>query len=528
MYLVTADEMREMDRRTIESYGVPGRVLMENAGLGATRVFCKQFSDLEGKRIGVVAGRGNNGGDGFVIARYLAFKGIRVKVYLLSERSRVKGDAKANLSLLEPLNIPVIQMPDRASFSSNITDMRHQDLWIDAILGTGLQSDVKGYFRDVIDFINSLNKPVFSVDIASGLDSDTGRPRGVCIRAAGTATFAFAKPGHVLYPGATYSGNLEIVEIGIPPHIADAVGPGQHLLTRESVRSYFEPRPPESHKGDTGHLMVIAGSPGKTGAAAMTAESAMRTGAGLVTLGIPRSLNLILETQVLEAMTLPLPETVDGLLDESALDAVLDQLAGKKCMAIGPGLGLSDSTTALVHQLVMESTVPLVIDADGLNSLAGHTRLLKNLDIPVILTPHPGEMSRLVDASVLEVQKDRIGCARAFAQRYGVHVILKGARTIISHPDGDAFINPSGNPGMASGGMGDVLTGMIAGLVAQGYSPRKASHAAVYLHGDTADALMRRAGPFGYLASDVMEAIPGCIRDLTGEGDGPENVGGGN
>lgn len=528
MYLVTADEMREMDRRTIESYGIPGRVLMENAGLGATGVLLKQFPDLETQRVGVVAGRGNNGGDGFVIARYLAFKGIRVRVYLLSECSRVKGDAKINLDLLGPLDIPVIEIPDQASLSAHFIEMRHQDLWIDAILGTGLQSDVKGYFREVIEFINSLNKPVFSVDIASGLDSDTGRPHGVCIRAAATATFAFAKPGHVLYPGATHSGNLEIIEIGIPPYIAEQVGPNHYLLTREEVRSYFDPRPPEFHKGNTGHLMVIAGSPGKTGAAAMTAISAMRIGAGLVTLGIPGGLNPILETRVLEAMTLPLPETVDGLLDESAFDAVLDQLPGKKCMAIGPGLGLSDPTTTLVHRLLRESTLPLVIDADGLNCLAGHTRILENLDIPIILTPHPGEMSRLVNESVAEVQKDRIGCARTFARRFGVHVILKGARTVIAHPDGDVFINPSGNPGMASGGMGDVLTGMIAGLVAQGYSPRKAAHAGVYLHGKAADALVRQTGPFGYLASDVMEVIPGCIRDLMCSDNGPVNVGGGN
>ena len=516
MYLVTADEMKEMDRRTIESFGLPGRILMENAGLGATQFFMERFKDISNKRIGVIAGRGNNGGDGFVMARYLAQKGMRVTVYLLSEKQNVQGDAAANLSLLLPLKVPVIEMPNAKAFAAHNTEMRHEAIWIDAIFGTGLRSDVKGFFREVIDFLNQLNRPVFAVDIPSGLNSDTGRPCGTCIRADATATFAFAKMGHFLLPGAEYTGNLKIIDIGIPPFIADGVKPLQFLLTPGLIRPVFQPRPPDFHKGDTGHILVIAGSPGKTGAAAMTAMSAMRAGAGLVTLGIPASLNPILETQVTETMTEPLPETKESVLGEASFNRIMALLSDKRCLAIGPGIGINPETKTLVRRLLQENKKPMVIDADGLNCLIGCTEMLRDFESPIILTPHPGEMARLIGTTAADVQRDRIHCARDFAQKFNVHVVLKGARTVIAHPDGSVFINPTGNPGMASGGMGDVLTGIIAGFIAQNHSPELATHAGVYLHGATADALSKNKGPFGYLATDVMNALPETIKTIAG------------
>ena len=524
MYLVTAGEMQKIDRFTIESFGIPGRILMENAGQGATQILFEKFGGLKNKKVGIVAGRGNNGGDGFVIARYLAQKGIKATVYLLSKRAMIKGDAAANLKLLDPLSIPVIEIPDKKAFSTHRTSMVHQEIWVDAILGTGLKSEVKGYFKGIIEFINSLNKPVFAVDIPSGLDSDTGQPCGACIRAQATATFAFAKTGLILFPGASYTGSLEIVDIGIPHHIAEEVDPKQHLLTTDLIGNYFKPRPSDVHKGDAGHLLLLAGSPGKTGAAAMTAMSAMRVGAGLVTLGLPNSINAILESQILEAMTFPLPETDDGMLGESSFNAIMELLSGKRCLAIGPGLGSAHETKSLIRRVIQESTVPIVIDADGINSLAGHTKILQNLKAPVILTPHPGEMARLVDSTAKNIQKDRVGCARNFAKRFNVHVVLKGARTIIAHPDGSVFINPTGNPGMASGGMGDVLTGIIAGLVTQGYSPETAAHAGVFLHGTAADAIADKTGPFGFLATDVMRAIPEQIGRLENRIEDRENT----
>ena len=514
MYLVTAAEMQEIDKQTIESFGLPGRVLMENAGMGATQILLKQFKCFINKKIGIVAGRGNNGGDGFVMARYLSQKGVGVTVYLLAQKSMVKGNAAENLNILSPLNIDVIEMPDQQSFLKHKTSMLHQDIWIDAILGTGLKSDVKGYFRKIIDFINSSDKPVFSVDIPSGLNADTGQPCGACIKAHTTATFAFAKTGHLIFPGATYTGNLEIVDIGIPDYIVKKVDPGQFLLTSEIVRTVLQKRSPETHKGNTGHLLIIAGSTGKTGAAAMTAMSAMRSGAGLVSLGIPKSLNSVLESQVLEVMTSPLPEAKGGILNESSFDKIMDLIPGKKCLAIGPGLGTAFGTKNLVIRIIQECGLPIIIDADGLNNLIDNVNILKNLKHPIILTPHPGELSRLIRKPVSFIQNDRINCARNFAKKFKVHIVLKGARTVIAHPDGKVFINPTGNPGMASGGMGDVLTGIIAGFVTQGYSPESATHAGVYLHGAAADTLAKNKASFGYLATEVMNAIPGEIQHL--------------
>lgn len=515
MDLVTAAEMQAMDRQTIEVYGIPGRVLMENAGRGAAQFLLARFAvPLARKTAAVIAGRGNNGGDGFVIARCLAQRGIRVNVYLLAQSSRVKGDAAANLALLAPLDVKVIEMADEKAFAAHKHALARENLWVDAILGTGLKSDVSGFFKTVIDFINSLNKPVLAVDIASGLNSDTGRPCGTCIRATATATFGFAKTGHWLYPGAEYTGQIEVIDIGIPRYIAQNINPRQHLLTSDDVQACFKPRARDAHKGTTGHLLVVAGSAGKTGAAAMTAMAAMRAGAGLVTLAVPESLQAILATRLLEVMTAPLPEDRPGIPAAAAVDAVGRLLPGKQCLAIGPGLGQHPSAGDFVRHLVAQSKLPIVIDADGLNNLAGHLDILKNLEAPVVLTPHPGEMARLMQTTAAAVQQDRIKCARDLATGCDVHVVLKGAATVIAHPDGRVFINPTGNPGMASGGMGDVLTGIIAGLMTQGLTPRQAAHAGVYLHGAAADVLAESIGPFGFLAGEVMHAIPGQIQKL--------------
>jgi NAD(P)H-hydrate epimerase len=507
-YLLTAEEMREMDRRTIESFGIPGRVLMENAGRGATRLLLETFGDLSGKKIGVLSGKGNNGGDGFVVARYLSQAGIAVTVYLLAKRDLLTGDAAANFALLAPLKIPVIEMSDEQAFFQHELS---QDIWVDAILGTGLSSDVKGYFKTVIEFVNASYKPVFAIDIPSGLNSDTGQSCGTCIRAKATATFAYPKIGHFLYPGAAYCGKVSVVNIGIPNFIAKEVNPKQYLLTPESFK--LVRRSPDAHKGQTGHLLVIAGSPGKTGAAVMTALSAMRAGAGLVTLGIPKSTNPIVETLGIEVMTCPLPETEDGALDESAYEKIMELFQGKQAIAIGPGLGQAEPTRKLIHQLVRTSKIPMVIDADGLNALSSD--ILKERKAKTVLTPHPGEMARLTGMTTADIQKDRILCARKFATELNVHLVLKGAGTVVAHPDGKIFVNATGNSGMASGGMGDVLTGVIGGLIAQGMPPEEAARAGVYLHGAAADKVARQIGSVGFLATEVMAAIPQIASDFS-------------
>jgi hydroxyethylthiazole kinase-like uncharacterized protein yjeF len=520
MYVVTAAEMREMDRQTIESFGIPGRVLMENAGRGAGDVLLRRFARRDLRRIGIAAGRGNNGGDGFVIARYLAQKGLSVTVYLLAAADQVQGDdAAANLALLTPLDVPVHEITDEDSLDAHKPLMAQQTLWVDAILGTGLKSDVKGFYRSVIEWLNASAKPILAIDIPSGLDSDTGQPLGICVQAHTTATFAFAKFGHLMFPGADATGHLETIDIGIPPHIVEKVNPLQHRLTSARIRQGWKPRASDAHKGTTGHLLLIAGSPGRTGAAAMAAMAAVRSGAGLVTLGIPESLNPILESQLLEAMTHPLPETPEGSLDGPAFEIIMTLLSDKKCLAIGPGIGTHPETGDLVRRVIAESPHPVVIDADGLNCLVGHMAILKSVGAPIILTPHPGEMARLTGKTADEIQKERMSIARDFAVNHHVHLVLKGAGTLIAHPNGHVFVNATGNSGMASGGMGDVLTGLIAGLITQGYSPEMATHAGVYLHGRAADTLASARGPIGFLAGDIINRIPEEIQHLLSETD---------
>ena len=518
MYLVTADEMQRMDRATIESFDIPGRVLMENAGRGATAFFLETIYRHHPGAVGIAAGRGNNGGDGFVMARYLRQQGIPVTVFLFSPSDRVKGDAAANLDLLNRMGVPVVEVADAAAFEAQKLKMHHQRTWIDAILGTGLSSEVRGYFRTIIDFINQQERPVFAVDIASGLNADTGQICGVGVQAAATATFGFAKVGHLAYPGRALTGQLKVIEIGIPPYIAAEVSCRQHLITPGNLKKEIPERSQAAHKGHNGHLLVLAGSPGKSGAAAMTATSAMRAGAGLVTLGIPTSLNPVLETMVTEAMTVGLAETSEGALDDSAFESIMSLTRNKRCLAIGPGMGTHPSTGRLVERLIQASPVPMVIDADGLNLIAANIAALSTCKAPVVLTPHPGEMARLSGRSTADIQSDRIGHARSFAQRYRIHLLLKGAATIVARPDGTVFINPTGNPGMAAGGMGDVLTGLIAGLITQGMGIGAAARTGVYLHGAAADRLAVKQAPQGYLASEVMDTLPRAMGELIGGG----------
>jgi ADP-dependent NAD(P)H-hydrate dehydratase / NAD(P)H-hydrate epimerase len=518
MYLVTSAEMQAMDRMTIESFGIPGRVLMENAGREAARVFRSHFPAVPGQSVGVLAGRGNNGGDGHVIARCLAAAGYVVRVFLLCASDRVQGDAAANLRLLSALGLPVFEVPDAQAFERNASRMKEVGIWVDAVFGTGLTHEVEGLFRQAVDFVNASGRPVLSVDVPSGLNADTGLPLGACIRARVTVTFGFPKIGLVVFPGAELSGRVEVADIGIPGPVADAVAPRQHLMRPEDVRRILPQRPADVHKGGCGHLLVVGGSPGKTGAAAMTATAALRVGAGLATIGTAAVLNPVMETLVLEAMTAPLPDGGTGCLGMPAAGALAALSRGKSCLAVGPGLGTAPETGEFVRHLVRSAGTPLVIDADGLNHLAGHLDALDGVEPPVVLTPHPGEMARLAGTAVADVQRDRIGSARKLATGHGVHVVLKGARTVVAHPDGSVFLNPTGNAGMASGGMGDVLTGAIAGLICQGVPPGEAARAAVFLHGAAADHLAATVGAIGFLAGDVLRELPSAIARLSREG----------
>jgi NAD(P)H-hydrate epimerase len=517
MVLVTAAEMQTIDRLTIGSFGLPGRILMENAGREAARVFLAHFAADARQGVGIAAGCGNNGGDGFVVARCLAQQGYPVRVFLFGTADRLRGEAADNLALLKPLAVPVAEIPDASALKERQAEMRRIAAWVDALLGTGLNADVRELFRDVIELINRCGRPVLAVDIPSGVSADTGQICGAAIRATVTATFGLAKIGHAVFPGAEMTGRLEVLDIGIPPHLVEQVAPRHHLLTAPRVRDGLPRRPADAHKGLTGHLLVVAGSPGKTGAAALTSLSALRVGAGLVTLGIAESLNPVMETLLLEAMTAPLPEHAPGVLGQGSLERLCTLAQGKQCLVIGPGLGTAPETGELVRSLIRRSPCPLVIDADGLNHLAGRLDGLENLPVDAVITPHPGEMARLLGTTAATVQRDRIGCTRNLAMSLKIHVVLKGARTLIAHPDGALFVNPTGNSGMAAGGMGDVLAGAIAGLIAQRVGVELAARTAVYLHGAAADALAASVGPWGFLAGEVMHSLPAEIARLQKE-----------
>ncbi len=513
MKAVTGETMRLLDRRAIEELGISGLTLMENAGKRCAEAIIEKFGRDDEQRAVIVAGKGNNGGDGYVIARHLKKKGWHVVVFVLVSQDEIRGDARTNLDLLT--DMPVLFCPDQGGLDRYATTLNEATVIVDAMLGTGLNNAVEGIFAEAIGIINNSARPVVAVDIPSGIDSATGQVLGCAIKADLTVTFATAKCGHVLFPGAEHTGRLKIADIGIPAELT-AAAEGYEFLDAATVRPLVKRRGRSAHKGDAGHCLIVAGSTGKSGAAAMAANSAVRGGAGLVTLAAPASLNGVLEVKTTEAMTLPLPDEGCGYLADGAAAAVAEAVTGKDAVALGPGVGRHPETARLVRKLAAETPLPLVIDADGLNALAEEPGvLLGKKSAIVILTPHPGEMARLAGISTAEVESDRIGTARAFAVKYGLFMVLKGAGTIIAAPDGAVVINGSGNPGMASGGMGDVLTGLLTALVAQGYEPFAACRLGVFIHGRAADLVAADKGEIGISAVDVQERIPYAIKELT-------------
>ncbi|MFH1091395.1 MAG: NAD(P)H-hydrate dehydratase [Pseudomonadota bacterium] len=505
MKFCTAAEMRRLDEKAILECGLPGVVLMENAGRGAAALVRRHFGDLAGKRVTVVAGRGNNGGDGYVMGRIFHGWGARVLIYILGLREQIKGDARINLDVVLKMGLEVVEIKDETRL--DLLNLDGSDLIIDAVLGTGLTSEVRGLYREAIGRINDSGIRVVAVDVPSGVDSDTGRIMGLAVKADLTVTFGLPKAGLLLPPGEELAGKLEVVDIGLPPHVLAEADPRKELLLEQDLR-LLKPRHRSGHKGHYGHVLIVAGSTGKTGAAAMCAEAAARTGAGLVTLAVPASLNPILEEKVTEAMTEPLPEELPGFLGPKALDRLLALAEGKSVLALGPGLGQTEGVIFVVRSLVEKCELPLVIDADGLNALAGRPELLKKVRRQAALTPHPGEMSRLSGQSTAEIVADRLGSAGSFAQAFGLVLVLKGYRTVVAAPDGRIFLNTTGGPYMASGGMGDVLTGLIAGLVSQGLNLLDASRLGVFVHGLAADETAAETGPFGLLASDLLPRLP--------------------
>lgn len=513
MFLLTAAEMAELDRRTIETVGLPGAVLMENAGRGATRAILARF----GRRpvpIAIVCGTGNNGGDGFVIARLLAGLGFRPRTALLGTRERVRGDAAIHLRALLGAGGTVDEVPDGAAFDRWCGSLGAPELVVDAIFGTGLRSEVTGLPRAAIEWLDRQSAPVVAVDVPSGVDASTGRVLGVAPSCELTVTFAFPKLAHVLPPGCELAGDVRVVDIGIPATLLEDARPRVRWLTSGEAARLVPFRPRQSHKGTFGHLLVIAGSRGLTGAATLAAVGALRAGVGLVTLGAPAGAAPPPERRAPEVMNAVLSDAGRGFLTETAFDEIGRLASTKQAVAVGPGLGRADETRALVRRLVRELPLPMVVDADALIAVADDPSCLLAAASPRVLTPHPGEMAQLLGMSAADVQTDRLGVARRFAREHGCVVVLKGAGTVVAHPDGSASINSTGNPGMSTGGMGDVLTGVVGALLAQGMPAGQAAELGVYLHGAAADRSACEVGRSGLLASEVADQVPRARDDL--------------
>ncbi|MEA3403709.1 MAG: NAD(P)H-hydrate dehydratase [Armatimonadota bacterium] len=504
MKLVTADEMREMDRRTIEEWGLPGLVLMENAGRAVARSCEELLEELTPGRVVIVAGRGNNGGDGFVAARWLHWAGYEVEVLLLAEGEELSGSAATNYQFAARMGVPIDEGADRALLDERLPGAA---LIVDGVLGTGIAGEVRGTARQAIEAMNAAEAPVVAVDIPSGVDADTGAVLGDAVRAHTTVTMALPKLGLYQYPGRERCGEIIVAPIGMGRELTDAEELPTNLTTAGDARRILPGRSPDMHKGDAGRLLIVAGSVGMTGAAAMTGLAATRAGAGLVYIACPKSLNDILEAKCTEVLTRPMPETPERSLALAAEEPIAKFAEGMDAMVLGPGLSQNGESAELARRLAARIELPTIIDADGLNAFAGRVEELADRPAPTVITPHPGEMSRLTGDTIGEIQGNRLAAARELAERIGAVVLLKGAGTVIAAPDGEAWVNPTGNEGLATGGTGDVLSGMIGAFLAGGSEALGAGVAAAYYHGRAAE-MAAPQDPRGLVPTHLLDVLP--------------------
>lgn len=499
--------MRKIDADSMRFGGIPGIVLMENAALACVNELEKY--GIDGRRIAVFCGKGNNGGDGFAIARHLHNRGAEVTVYAVCGTD-YKGDALTNYEIVQRMGIKLID----GGFEENAVRYADSaDIIVDALFGTGVRGVISGGAADVIRAVNNSRAYTLSVDIPSGVNGDSGEICGECVRADKTVTFGAYKTGLLMFPGCEYTGEIVVSDISIPQNIIDAQGIKINIADKQTVSALMPRRTENTHKGDYGKVLVIGGSTGMTGAPTMSAQAALVSGAGLVTAAVPETLNAIMEVKLTEAMTVPLRD-VNGMLSVTCMETLEEHIKRADAVLFGPGIGRGEDIRLILEDILQKCTVPLIIDADGLNALAQDADILKNAKCSVILTPHTVEMSRVCGKDPEYIEKNRLTVSAELAKKYGVTVILKGHHTVVTGSDGTQYINITGNSGMATGGSGDVLAGMTAAFAARGLCALDASVLAVYLHGAAGDAARDELGADSVTACAVIDNIHRAIKDI--------------
>ena len=506
--IVTAEQMRAIDQWAIEEMGIPGIVLMENAGKAIVGRLQKIIPEITSKKIIIFCGKGNNGGDGFVIARHLHQLGTNITILLAGKFADLKGDAKINAISAKNLKVPIQEL-NIENINRFDHKLRHADVVVDALFGTGLSKPASGFTEVVIKKINQHKKFCVSVDINSGVDSDSGLLIGPHVISDLTFALDSMKISHLIYPAAGAMKKVELLEIGIP--LLKDQDINIHLLEEKDIKKIFNARQPDSHKGNYGHTLVLAGSRGKGGAAGLTALAALRAGCGLCTLALPDTCQKAFELHPMEVMTLPLPETSSGTLSLKAKETIIQLLEGKTAVAIGPGLTTESETVQLIGEILPHIKCPLVLDADAINAFENNLNWMDKLK-SIVLTPHPKEMSRLTGMSTQEIQENRINITMEFVKKYSLVLLLKGAPSLIGTPDGNLYLNSTGNPGMATGGSGDVLTGIIAGLAAQNIPLEQATIAAAYIHGYSGDIFSANETQTSLIAGDLLRNLPQALK----------------
>jgi NAD(P)H-hydrate epimerase len=513
MKVISSDEMRTLNEMASEEYNIPSIVLMENAARSILDEIMKIRDSFS--RVIVLCGVGSNGGDGFALGRQLYNNGINIEMIVVGDPKKIKGDALINLEILKKLYIKIDNINDIGGINKLKNIVTKNDLLIDAILGIGIVGEIKDILKLVIETVNDLENTVISIDIPTGVDADTGYVKSVAINADKTISLMIPKFGNVLYPGAKYNGKLVIGDIGITPMIAEKLHLKTNIIEKKEVKKYLPKRIQNSYKGTFGRASIIAGSLGFTGAAILTCNAALRSGIGLIELFVPESIDAVISSNIIEVITIPLKEIRKGVIGINSISSIIKGIESFDVIAIGPGCGITNELFEIIKRIILETEKPIIIDADGLNVLSKDIEILKNKKSDIILTPHIGEMSRLTGLSVDEINDNKIEIVKNFAKEYGVILVLKSARTIVGFPNGEIYINLNGNSGMATAGAGDVLTGIITALVAQGIKSEEAAILGVFIHGYAGDVMAKKIGEYGLVAGDIVDGISRIFKELT-------------